>query len=140
MALIEVSEELHTECTELNAICLVHGDEIGRLNRAHAAEVVSLRRKIDALESALAVAEVARAAKVVSVQATPPLTSISFDAPPSVDADEFASPTPTSAFTSSQQPAVVSVVSAANRIGPMRVQCSRTPQRLLTQRGSQPSS
>jgi len=114
VALIEISEELQTECTELDAMCLVHGEEIARLTQSHAAEVVSLRRKIDALESALAVAEVARAARVVSLQDNPPLTSISFGA--TVTGAPATDLSSASAFHSSHQPAVVSVESAARRI------------------------
>lgn len=125
MALIDISEDLTPDCTELNAMCVVHGDEIARLTRDHATEVVALRRKIDALESALAVAEVARAAKVTSVQADPPLTSISFDLPqshvaalePQIGGEAQSACAPASwstgsAFLPSQQPAVVSVESA----------------------------
>lgn len=116
MALAEISEELHAECTELNTVCIVHGDEIARLTRLHAAEVVSLRRKIDALESSLAVAEVARAAEVVSLQANPPLTSISFGGPSADGKGPAASERDQPTFVSSQEPAVVSVVPAAHRI------------------------
>lgn len=66
-------------CAVERGVCRVHGAQFASMQASHAAEVSSLRRRIEALETSLAQAEAARAA-AVPVADQPPVTSIDIHA------------------------------------------------------------
>lgn len=57
MALTNFPSQTYPACSSDASTCQVHGDQLESMSRTHAAEVLTLRRRIAALEHALAVAE-----------------------------------------------------------------------------------
>ncbi len=66
-------------CGVERGTCRVHGAQFASMQASHAAEVASLRRRIEALEASLAQAEAARVA-TSPVSDRPPVTSIDIHA------------------------------------------------------------
>lgn len=62
-------------CAVERGVCRVHGAQFASMQASHAAEVATLRRRIETLETSLAQAEAARAA-ATAVGDQPPVTSI----------------------------------------------------------------
>ena len=66
-------------CAVERGVCRLHGAQFASMQASHAAEVATLRRRIETLETSLAQAEAARAA-ATPVRDQPPVTSIDIHA------------------------------------------------------------